>query len=122
MKIEAMNDATISHGPSVDLVIKVRRLMAQLRAVGLIMKINTPVMPSYPADLAISELECAAMAEDPEILEDLYQEFWSLVRAYGPHLEHDHERDFAAQTLKELLGLCVSVRRKAEGDIALHAA
>jgi len=91
-------------GKEVDLVIKARRVIAQLRAVALVQKISGPVMPAYPADMPVSPLVGYGLAQDPDSVRELAVELRSLIEAYGHHLE-DYEVVFAKRIYAELIDL-----------------
>lgn len=94
----------VMFGQDVDLVIKVRRLIAQLRAVRLVQRVQAPVIPGYPAYLHVSSLECYGLAQDPDALQSLAEELNSLLKDHGDQLEI-YEQEFAKRVYAELLEL-----------------
>ena len=102
----------LSNDQHTNLVIKARRVVAWLRAVALVNKLSTPVMPEFPGNLEISALVCAAIARDPDILKELVRELDGLINAYSSSLNYQNERSFACGVLSELRELEKFVRQK----------
>lgn len=98
------NEKIVMLGHDVELVIKVRRMIAQLRAIGLVQSIKSPVIPGYPADLHVSSLECYGLAQDPDALGLLAEELRMLLQELGGQLE-DYELAFARRIHTQLLEL-----------------